>query len=105
MLEHREIRASTAISFILILLGITVIPAAAYGSDESYNFAEDGGNELKVIIALSFSSILVFGTLTVYKFHYASKVGFVNILSISILTFLSSLSSHPSLLHTHYEIF
>jgi divalent metal cation (Fe/Co/Zn/Cd) transporter len=77
MLEHREIRASTAISFILILLGIMVMAAAAYDSDESYNFADDGGSELKVVIALSFSSILVFGTLTMYKFHYASKVGFV----------------------------
>lgn len=73
MLEHREERASTAISFILILLGLMVMAASIFDFEED----SDGGEsdaELRLVIGIAFSSILVFGTLTIFKFQYANKV-------------------------------
>jgi divalent metal cation (Fe/Co/Zn/Cd) transporter len=69
-LQRREKRASMAISFILILLGMAITVTAmddfARGQDQV-----SADSSLDDIIAISFVSFLVFGVLTVFKFHYA----------------------------------
>ena len=56
------------ISFVLILLGIAVFFSAIY----DYTQKEDDPEKLKAIAGISFVSILVFGALTAFKFHYAN---------------------------------
>jgi hypothetical protein len=66
-LKHREKRASIAISFILFLLGAGI---GATAIDDFTNGAETP-DELRLVLGISFVSILVFGLLTIVKFHYA----------------------------------
>lgn len=70
LLRKRELRASTAISFILILLGLSVIATSSYdlknGAENQY--------EMALVIGIAFSSIFIFGTLAIFKFHYASRL-------------------------------
>jgi divalent metal cation (Fe/Co/Zn/Cd) transporter len=67
LLKKRELRASAAISYILLLLGIGVIAMSV----KDLLRGEGTEYELKVVIAIGFFSVLVFGTLAVFKFHYA----------------------------------
>jgi len=69
-LLHREKRASMAISFILILLGLGVIVAAA---DDLSNGAESA-RDLRIVLAISFVSIFIFGSLTLVKFRFANRL-------------------------------
>jgi divalent metal cation (Fe/Co/Zn/Cd) transporter len=71
LLQQRELRASTAISFVLILLGVGVISTSSWdlAKGASIEFLE-----MELIVAIAFFSILVFGTLTIFKFHYASAL-------------------------------
>mmetsp|Transcript_20207 Transcript_20207/g.37773 ORF Transcript_20207/g.37773 Transcript_20207/m.37773 type:complete len:269 (-) Transcript_20207:121-927(-) len=67
LLKKRELRASAAISYVLMLLGIGVVATSANdlkkGAENEY--------EMKLVVGIAFSSILIFGTLAVFKFHYA----------------------------------
>jgi divalent metal cation (Fe/Co/Zn/Cd) transporter len=69
-LQNRELRASTAISFILMLLGLIVITTSSYdlknGAENQY--------ELTLVVGIAFSSILIFGTLTIFKFQYSNRL-------------------------------
>lgn len=56
------------ISLILILLGLVVFISAVY----DYTEKEDDPEELKSITGIAFVSILVFGVLSMFKFHYAN---------------------------------
>lgn len=66
-LKHREKRASIAISFILFVLGLGITATAI---DDFVNGAETP-EELRIVLGISFISILVFGLMTIVKFHYA----------------------------------
>jgi divalent metal cation (Fe/Co/Zn/Cd) transporter len=70
LLKKREKRASIAISFILIALGISVISAAV---DDLVTGAENE-YELQLVIATSFVSVFIFGSLMCIKFQYAEKL-------------------------------
>jgi hypothetical protein len=70
LLRKREKRASMAISFIMILLGITVIAAAA----DDLSGGPEEVSQMKTIIVLSFFSIIVFGAITVVKLQFANKL-------------------------------
>ena len=69
-LQKREERASIGISFILTLLGIFVIGAAIDGLRGGPETEQD----LKVVVAIAFTSIFVFGSLSIIKFRYANKL-------------------------------
>lgn len=69
-LQGREVRASVAISFILILLGFQCIIAAL--SDVARGRQEETEKEAALI--LSFFSILVFGSIAVLKFRYSKAL-------------------------------
>ena len=66
-LKQREKRASVAISFILSILGIVIIAEA---SKDFLRGMEDP-DELKALLAVSVSSIFVFGGLAIVKFQYS----------------------------------
>lgn len=70
LLQKREKRASMAISFILILLGIGVMAAAA----EDLSGGAEPKDELDIVLVVATISIFVFGALTVVKFRYAEKL-------------------------------
>lgn len=58
-----------AISFVLVLLGISVLAAAL----DDLSKGEETEKEMNVVIALALIGIFIFGTLTIIKFHYAQK--------------------------------
>lgn len=66
-LNKREERASMAISFILVLLGVFVmggaIDALVSGPEDEY--------DMSLVLVISFVSIFVFGLLTLFKFQYS----------------------------------
>lgn len=70
LLKRRELRASILISFILVLLGLSVIGASV----KDLNSGPDAANEMNIVILIAFISVFVFGTLTIFKFHYARKL-------------------------------
>ena len=69
-LQKREERASMAISFILVLLGVFVMGGAL---DALANGSEDE-TDMSLVLAISFISIFVFGLMTAFKFQYSKKL-------------------------------
>lgn len=67
-LQRREKRASIGISFILVILGVAVF----FGAIADFRQAQDDPDKLGSIVGVSFVSLLVFGFLSIFKFHYAS---------------------------------
>jgi divalent metal cation (Fe/Co/Zn/Cd) transporter len=66
-LRHREKRASIAISFILFLLGFGITVTAIH----DFVHGAETPEELRIVLGISFVSILIFGLLTIVKFHYS----------------------------------
>jgi divalent metal cation (Fe/Co/Zn/Cd) transporter len=66
-LHCREKRASIAISFILVLLGLAVIATAL----DDLSRGQEDPDQLKDVVMVSFVSIFIFGILSVFKFKYA----------------------------------
>jgi divalent metal cation (Fe/Co/Zn/Cd) transporter len=69
-LEKREERASMAISFILILLGVFVFGGAA----KDFANGAESDYDMSLILGISFCSIIVFGILARFKFHYSKQL-------------------------------
>jgi divalent metal cation (Fe/Co/Zn/Cd) transporter len=70
LLRKREKRASMAISFIMILLGLSVIIAAT----DDLAGGPESESEMNLVLGLSFVSIVVFGGITIVKFRFANKL-------------------------------
>ena len=66
-LQKREERASVAISIIMLLLGLSIVIAAI--DDFMAGWSEPTHREL--ILALATCSIVISGTMAVFKFHYS----------------------------------
>lgn len=102
-LKGREVRASVAISFILIILGIQVIASA---SSDIARGKEDEEAGKQAAIAISFFSMPIFGTLAVLKFRYAKaleseslyKDGVCSLIGavLAVALFLNTLIIHNS---------
>ena len=71
ILNQRGDRAAVAISFLILILGCLVIPAAVADLHGGTPSEEDVDEGLEVIIAISIVSIGVFFVMTVLKFYYA----------------------------------
>lgn len=69
-LLRREKRASIAISIILVLLGVSVIIAAA----DDLSRGQENPQQQQAVVGISFVSILIFGVLAVLKFHYSVRL-------------------------------
>lgn len=70
LLAKREKRASMAISFILILLGLFV----TFGAVDDLIKGPESPFDMDLILEISLVSIIVFGTLVLFKFHYSKKL-------------------------------
>lgn len=70
-LEAREKRASVAITLVITMLGISAILSSV---NNLVDGDEEGMNDLWALYYLSFMSLIVFGTLSLLKFRYASKL-------------------------------
>ena len=68
LLNGREQRASIAISFILVILGLVVMATAI----DDYTKGNEEPDQLDEILAVSFFSVVIFGTLASFKFHYSN---------------------------------
>jgi peptidoglycan/LPS O-acetylase OafA/YrhL len=66
-LRRREKRASIAISFILVVLGLAIIGTAL----DDLTRGEEDTEQLKDVVMISFVSIFIFGILAMFKFKYA----------------------------------
>lgn len=69
-LLSREKRASIGISFVLAVLGLGTI----FTSSEDFAAGKEELENLNALYYISFFSIVVFGTLAIFKFHYARKL-------------------------------
>jgi Co/Zn/Cd efflux system component len=67
-LQRREKRASIAISFILALLGLSIIGTAI----DDLSRGQEVPDQLKSVVMVAFVSIFIFGILAMFKFKYAS---------------------------------
>jgi len=102
-LARREKRASIAISYILVVLGFSVIVAAL----DDYAQGEQEEVELQIVVGTAFASIILFGCLAAIKFKFAKvldsaslyKDGICSLIGIACSAglFVNSLiiQSHP----------
>lgn len=67
-LQCREKRASIGISFILLILGLVIFCT----SIADFARGEEEVDQENAVIAISFFSILIFGSLAAIKFHFAN---------------------------------
>jgi hypothetical protein len=95
-LHRREKRASIAISFILILLGIAVF----FGAMIDYGQKEDDPDELNAIVGVAFVSLLVFGFLSVFKFHYANALESQSLYKDGICSLIGTILSGTLFINT-----
>lgn len=105
ILKRRELRASMAISLILILLGMGVIATSSY----DINKGAETDSQMETVLVMSATSIGIFCFLTVFKFHYADKLSSESlykdgvcsligtILSVGLLTNTFVIRQHPGL--------
>lgn len=107
VLMSREERAGVAISFLIIVLGCLVVPAAV--GDLAEGAPKDVDVAMEVVMVISFLSVSIFSFLTYLKLHYAkvlnseslhkdglcSVIGLMLSASIFITTWL--INTYPSL--------
>jgi hypothetical protein len=70
-LKRRDLRASMAISVIMIILGIGII---ATSSAEINAGPEANTHDLGIVLGMSGTSVFVFGCLSFFKFQYANAL-------------------------------
>jgi divalent metal cation (Fe/Co/Zn/Cd) transporter len=95
-LKSREKRASVAISFILVLLGFFIIGAAS--NDIRKGAGEDF--DLDAAIIISVLSIPIFSTMTVFKFHYSSKLDSASLYKDGICSMLGTVLATALFINT-----
>jgi len=72
LLEAREKRAEIAISIVILMLGFGSITIAS--KDLSKGFQEEEKSSLWTLYYLAFFSLVVFGTMAMFKFRYAEAL-------------------------------
>jgi divalent metal cation (Fe/Co/Zn/Cd) transporter len=95
-LRSREKRASVAISFILVLLGIVIIGAAS--NDIKKGAGEEFDSDAALIISVL--SIPIFLVMTVFKFHYANKLDSASLYKDGICSLLGTVLATALFLNT-----
>jgi hypothetical protein len=87
LLHKREKRASMGISFILMLLGIGVVAAAA----DDLSGGPETPYDLQIVLVIAFFSIFVFGSLTVIKFRYANLLSSASLYKDGICSLIGTI--------------
>jgi len=70
ILKRRELRASMAISLILMLLGMGVIATSSY----DIAVGPGDGHDIDIVLGMAGASVVVFGILALFKFQYANAL-------------------------------
>ncbi len=95
LLMKREKRASIAISFILALLGVAVLIAAL--EDFAHKETKD---DLRVISIVSIVSVVVFGCMTIVKFHMGKKLQSASLKKDAICSLIGTILSASLFVNT-----
>ena len=95
-LQKREKRASVAISFILLLLGIFIATQAV---DDFLRGMEDP-QQLKVLLGISIVSIFIFGTMAVIKFQYSVALSSASLHKDGICSLIGTILSAALFVNT-----
>jgi len=69
-LQHREQRADVAISFIIVILGFSILIAAL----EDFSRGAEDNQELAAVVVLAMFSVPFFGILSCLKFRFAVRL-------------------------------
>jgi Co/Zn/Cd efflux system component len=94
-LQQREERASLAISLVIGLLGTFV-----FGIGILNLIGNDKNQDLDMLFAISFFSIIVFGSLTIIKFQYSQKLDSPSLYKDGICSLIGTFLSGSLLLTT-----
>jgi divalent metal cation (Fe/Co/Zn/Cd) transporter len=94
-LKQREERASVAISMVIGILGLFILCVAIYDFMQN-----DDEQNLALLFAISFVSIVVFGTLTIVKFKYAKELDSPSLYKDGICSLIGTSLSGSLLLTT-----
>ena len=87
-LKRRELRASMAISFIMIILGIGIIATSSH----DIAVGKDGNShDLDIVIGMAVVSLLVFGSLAVFKFQYANALASESLYKDGVCSLIGSI--------------
>mmetsp|Transcript_4197 Transcript_4197/g.10938 ORF Transcript_4197/g.10938 Transcript_4197/m.10938 type:complete len:307 (-) Transcript_4197:513-1433(-) len=97
LLQKREKRASMAISLVLIFLGLGVFGAAA---DDLAAGQAEPKYELEDVVVIACFSVIVFGTLCIFKFHYADKLQSASLYKDGICSLIGSVLAVALLVNT-----
>ena len=95
LLMKREKRASIAISFILALLGVAVLIAAL--EDFAKKETKDA---LRIISIVSIVSVIVFGCMTIVKFHMGKKLQSASLKKDAICSLIGTILSASLFVNT-----
>ena len=95
-LSRREKRASVLISFILVLLGLNVIATAI----SDFVRGEEDPGSLRDVIAISAVSLIVFGILTCFKFHYGKALQSASLNKDGICSLIGTILAGALLVNT-----
>lgn len=94
-LQKREERASLAISIVIGLLGLFVFSIGILDA-----LKRDKDTDLRLLFAISFVSIIVFGSLTILKFKYANDLDSASLYKDGICSLIGTCLSASLLLTT-----
>eukprot|EP00536_Pseudo-nitzschia_multiseries_P007960 jgi/Psemu1/305348/fgenesh1_kg.193_\ len=95
-LKRREIRASMAISGILMLLGFGVISTSTYDIVQG----PETKHEMDFVLFMSGISVVIFGILCVFKFHYANKLSSESLYKDGVCSLLGTMLASALLVNT-----
>lgn len=94
-LKKREERASVAISIVIGILGLFVFSIGVLDMTK-----DDKDTDLSLLFATSLASILVFGSLTLVKFKYASELASASLYKDAVCSLIGTCLSASLLLTT-----
>ena len=89
-LKRREVRASMAISLILMLLGMGIIASASYDITLGPDRNHDSDN-LDMILGMAGTSFFVFGCLAIVKFQFANALSSESLYKDGVCSLIGSI--------------
>mmetsp|Transcript_24237 Transcript_24237/g.67127 ORF Transcript_24237/g.67127 Transcript_24237/m.67127 type:complete len:276 (+) Transcript_24237:340-1167(+) len=95
-LKRRELRASMAISIILMILGLGVIATSSFDIVSG----PETEKEMDFVLVMAGISILVFGVLCIFKFHYADVLSSESLYKDGVCSLIGTMLASALLANT-----